>query len=152
MNAVNTCRMVEGRLLEINVAGGYRSVEDVAEMTRRIRTALAAVPESKRLIIAADWRNCPLFSEAVARSVTSMLTVTGTRVERSAILHRPDQATSVLQVFRLIKEANQDHRRVFHRVEEMYGWLGELLTATERRRLREFLSSAEHSGAQPAPA
>jgi hypothetical protein len=139
MTAENTCEIVEGRLVEINVAAGYRSADDVRQMTQLIRAKVASVPEPTQLIIAADWRNCPLFKEDVSASIVQMLMTTNTRIERSAILHRSDQPTSVLQVFRLVKEAHQDHRRVFHNAEEMRTWLGELLNPEERRRLQAFL-------------
>ncbi len=141
MVARNTCELVKGRLLEIKVAHGYHCIADVQAMTDRIRALVNGVPEPTRLVIAADWRQCPLFGEDVAKSVTAMLMATGNRIERSAILHRADQPTSVLQVFRLIKEAQQSHRRVFHKTDEMYAWLGELLDSAERRRLGEFLHS-----------
>jgi hypothetical protein len=69
-----------------------------------------------------------------------MLTAVNPRIERSAILHRDDQATSVLQVMRLIKEAQSPHRRVFTNPFEMQSWLGEVLNDTERERLRVFLA------------
>ncbi len=141
MTSDNTCQIVVGRLVEIDVASGYRSVADVQLMIDKIRGVVANAPGDNELIIAADWRNCPLFNEAVAVSVTAMLRATADRIERSAILHRIDQPTSVLQVFRLIKEAHQDHRRVFHNAEEMKAWLGELLSPAERERLELFLQS-----------
>ncbi len=135
----NSYEIIDGRLLEINVARGYRTVADVTQMTERIRVVVASVPEPAKLVIAADWRQCPLFAAEVAASVTTMLMATASRIERSAILHRRDQPTSVLQVFRLIKEAQQEHRRVFHHAQELQTWLGELLNPAERRRRAAFL-------------
>jgi hypothetical protein len=54
--ASNTCEFVEGRLLEIRVARGYRSVDDVAEMIRMIGENVARLPAGDRFCIAADWR------------------------------------------------------------------------------------------------
>ena len=113
MPAKNTCRVVEGRLLEIDVANGYQKVSDVDEMIAMIRAAVAMVPEPTRLVIAADWRKCRLFGEDVAARATQMLIGSAERIERSAILHGTDHATAVLQVFRLVKEASQTHRQLF---------------------------------------
>jgi hypothetical protein len=141
MSPRNTCRIVEGRLLEIDVAAGYERVSDVDEMIAMIKSATAAVAEPTRMVIAADWRMCRLFSEAVATRAVEMLTATSGRIERSAILHRSDHGTSVLQVFRLVKEAQQTHRELFTQVDEMEAWLGEVLNDAERQRLHAFLTA-----------
>ncbi len=140
MPAKNTCRVVEGRLLEIDVANGYQKVSDVDEMIAMIRAAVAMVPEPTRLVIAADWRKCRLFGEDVAARATQMLIGSAERIERSAILHGTDHATAVLQVFRLVKEASQTHRQLFTDMQEMERWLGEVLNDAERARLHAFLS------------
>jgi hypothetical protein len=139
MASRNTCRIVEGRLMEIDVAAGYERVADVDEMIANIRATTASVPEPTKLVIAADWRHCKLFSEDVAERAVQMLVGTSARVERSAILHRADQPTSVLQVFRLVKEAQQTHRRLFTDPVELQEWLGEVLGEAERERLSAFL-------------
>ena len=138
-NPRNRCRIVEGRLLEIDVAGGYNTVTDVADMITMIAREFAAVPVRTRIVIAADWRPCKLFTPEVAERAVEMMSGVNPRIERSAILHRDDQATSVLQVARLIKEAQSPHRRVFTNPYEMQSWLGEVLNDAERDRLRAFL-------------
>jgi deoxyribose-phosphate aldolase len=39
----NTCEFRVGRLMEINVAGGYRSVEDIDEMMAMMTDRVAAL-------------------------------------------------------------------------------------------------------------
>lgn len=126
--------------MEIDVADGYRNVEDVDAMIAMIRGELARMPGSRRVVIAADWRPCTVFTPAVAERAVAMLTNVVPRVERSAILHRADHATSVLQVFRLVKESHFEGRRVFTAADAMEKWLGEILDADERRRLHEHLA------------
>ncbi|HMJ12753.1 MAG TPA: hypothetical protein VK524_15130 [Polyangiaceae bacterium] len=138
-NLRNVCRIVEGRLLEIDVAAGYNSTSDVTEMIAMIAGEFAKVPVRTRIVIAADWRPCRLFTPDVAERAVQMMSGVNPRIERSAILHRVDQATSVLQVARLIKEAQSPHRRVFTNPFEMESWLGEILSDAERARLRTFL-------------
>src|SRR5262245_24804326 len=108
----NTCHITVGRLMEIDVAAGYRSVADVDEMIGMIAGELARLPKLS-VIVAADWRPCGLFTPDVAERAIKMLSSVNDRIERSAIIHRVDQPTSVLQVMRLIREAKYEHRRVF---------------------------------------
>jgi hypothetical protein len=137
--AKNSCRIVEGRLMEIDVAAGYERVADVDAMTAMIKATAATMPEPTQMVIAADWRMCKLFSNDVAARATEMLVGSSARIERSGILHRVDQPTSVLQVFRLVKEAQQAHRRLFTDPVAMEDWLGEVLNDAERARLHQFL-------------
>ena len=135
----NTCRVVVGRVLEIDVRAGYRSVSDVDEMIDNMVAEFARIAEPTRIIIAADWRACRVLTPSVAERVVQMLARANPRVERSAILHDVDQATSVLQVLRLTREAQLPYRRVFTDANEMEAWLGEVLTPAERARVRALL-------------
>jgi hypothetical protein len=135
----NSCRVIEGRLMQIDVAAGYHSVGDVDDMIEMIRAEFARVP-GPQIVIAADWRPCKLFSPEVADRARAMLSSVSPRVERSAILHREDAATSVLQVMRLIREVKFEHRRVFTDPAKMQEWLGELLNERERAQLEAFLA------------
>jgi hypothetical protein len=140
MAVVNTCRIVEGRLMEIDVAAGYRKVADIDDMIAAINATMATVPAETRVIIAADWRPCTVFTPDVAARAVQMLQHVNTRIERSAILARAEGATSVFQVFRLVKESATDRRRVFTRATEMREWLDEVLSEAERQRLAAFLA------------
>ena len=125
--------------MEIDVAAGYKSVEDVDAMIAMIRAELGRVPPPLRVVIAADWRPCTVFTPPVADRAVAMLTGIAPRVERSAILHRADHATSVLQVFRLVKESHFEGRRVFTATAPLEAWVGEILGPEERQRLHDFL-------------
>ena len=129
--------------MEIDVAAGYRTLEDVDAMIAMIRAELGRVPANARVVIAADWRPCTVFTPAVADRCVSMLTGVVPRIERSAIIHRSDHATSVLQVFRLVKESHFDGRRVFTATAPLEAWLAEILDAEERDRLRQFLAQRD---------
>lgn len=136
----NLCHIIEGRLMQIDVAAGYQSVEDIDEMIRMIRGELGRLPEPAKVVIAADWRPCKLFSQEVADRAVVMLSSANPRLERSAILHREDAPTSVLQVMRLIREVGFTNRRIFTEPEKMYSWLGEVLSDLERMQLKSFLA------------
>ena len=136
----NTCVVRVGRLMEIDVASGYKTPADVEDMIGMIGAELAKLPSKTRVVIAADWRPCTVFTPDVADRAVKMLTVINPRVERSAILHRADHATSILQVFRLVKESHFEGRRVFTVAADMERWLAEVLDPAERERLRAFLT------------
>ncbi len=137
---MNTCRIVGGRLMQIDVADGYHSVKDIDAMMALIRGELARVPPPTQIVIAADWRPCQLFTQEVADRALVMLTAANPRLERSAILHRADAPTSVLQVMRLIRETKFEHRRVFTEPDKMHQWLGRILNDWERAQLKSFLA------------
>jgi hypothetical protein len=141
INLKNTCKINVGRLLEIDVAAGYRTLSDVDAMIALIGAEIATLPEQTKVVIAADWRPCPLFTPEVSARVMQMLSTDAARIERSGILHSPAQPTSVLQVFRLIKETGVlgERRRIFTDVDAMASFLGELLSEEERARLAKFL-------------
>lgn len=139
MASANACRIQVGRLMEIDVASGYEVVSDIDDMIAMIKAELGKLPADVSVIIAADWRPCRVFSAEVADRAHAMLTGATHRTERSAILHRTDQATSVMQVMRLVREAQFPARRVFTSTTAMEDWLSEVLTPAERARLRTFL-------------
>jgi hypothetical protein len=143
MQERNTCKVHAGRLLEIRVGSGYRTVSDVDEMIGMIAAAFASTPEPTRILIAADWRRCRVLTPDVAERATEMLTRSNPRVERSAILHDPGQATSVLQVLRLAREAKLPYRRVFTDAPEMRTWLAEVAQPDELARLDSLLRGAD---------
>ena len=132
---MNTCKIVEGRLMEINVAAGYRSVADVDAMLDLMKATIGKVPADKRIVIFADWRKCGLFKEDVAERVTWMLTRDNPKIERSAILHSDTHTVFLLQVGRLIRDGGHADRRVFAHAQEAITYLSAKLTPAERDRL-----------------
>ena len=140
MGTTNTCRVVEGRLLEIDVAAGFNQPSDIDDQIRLIISALKTVPHDVKVVIAADWRPCRLFTPETAEHAIKLFSDLNQRIERSAILHRFDQATSVLQVVRLIRETHFDRRRVFTSADDAYAWLDPALNPAEQKRLRDFFA------------
>jgi hypothetical protein len=135
----NTCQVVGGRLLEIDVAAGFNQPSDIDDQIALIVGALNTVPSDVKVVIAADWRACRLFTPETAERAIKLFSNLNARIERSAILHRFDQPISVLQVVRLIRETHFDRRKVFTQPDELYAWLDEPLNAAERARLRAFI-------------
>jgi hypothetical protein len=134
----NTCEIREGRLLEIDIAAGFNEPSDIDNQIKLIVSVLSQLGPDLRVVIAADWRPCRLFTPEVADRAIKLFSDLNARIERSGILHREDQPTSVLQTLRLIRETHFDRRRVFTNPDDIFEWLDPVLNVRERTRLREF--------------
>jgi hypothetical protein len=138
----NTCEFVTGRLLEIRVAAGYRSVADVDDMIGMIMSNTAKLSPEEKYAIVADWRNVHVMAPDTAAAARKMLTTVNPRVTRSAILTAPANPTTNLQTVRLIREAENPNRRHFTSTTQLHAWLAEVLTSEEAARLETFLASS----------
>jgi hypothetical protein len=135
----DSCEFVVGWLLEIRVAAGYRTVADVDEVIRMTSDKLKTLPSSGKFVAAADWRAVQLMSPDTASRARELLQSANPRLKRSAILTLPESPLTNLQVVRLIREAENAHRRHFISAAEMHAWLAEVLTEQESSRLATFL-------------
>jgi hypothetical protein len=135
----NTCEFIEGRLLEIRVAAGYRTVADINEMIGMIGANVERLPPDAKFNIAADWRAVQLMPPDVAARAREMLMTVNPRVKRSTILTLPANPLTNLQVIRIVREAENPSRRHFTSAKEQHAWLSEVLTPEESRRLAKFL-------------
>ncbi|HKU43572.1 MAG TPA: hypothetical protein VJR89_35660 [Polyangiales bacterium] len=138
----NTCEIRTGRLLEIRVAKGYETTEDVDHMISMIRACVGALPEGVRHVTIADWRACKVLTKSAATRVIDMMRGTNPRTERSVLLHANNSPTAIMQFVRLVRESDNEQRRVFSDVEAALGWAGEVLAADELLRARAFLASS----------
>lgn len=142
----NTVVIRVGRLMEISVQEGFRSVDDVEKQRARISAALDTIPKDELIVIAADWRRCQLMSQPAAHAMGLMIGDFNARIERSAILGSPMSPVAVLQFLRLVRESRHPARRVYEERAPMLTWLCECLTDAERQRLIEFILPARDSG------
>jgi hypothetical protein len=135
----NTARINVGRLLEIDVSDGYRTVADIETMIEHIGGEIDAIGKVTPVVIVADWRACQTFAPDVADRTLRLLTRFTARIERSGILHRNDAPTSVLQVMRLIRETRFPARRVFTDTLALFQFLDPVLSPAEQAQLRTFV-------------
>ena len=142
----NTVVIRVGRLMEISVQEGFHSVEDVEKQRARITAALDTIPKDRLIVIAADWRQCQLMSQAAANALGLMIGDFNARIERSAILGSPTSPGTVLQFLRVVRESRHPARRVYEERAPLLTWLGACLTDAERERLIEFILPARDSG------
>lgn len=136
----NSYEIRVGRLIEVRAASGYRSVADVDRMIVGLRALMDSSPTDMKFVIAADWRAVTVMSPETAAQVRIMLMSVNPRLLRSAILMSPEQSTANLQVVRLVREAENEARRMFTDMRKQRDWLAEVLTPQELARLNEFLA------------
>jgi len=138
----NTCELKVGRLLEIRVAKGYETPEDVEHMIQRIRACVGQLPNDARHVTIADWRMCKILTKAAATRAVEMMRGTNPRTERSVLVHSESSPTAVMQFLRIVREAENPHRRLFNETQAALAWAGEVLNPEERRRAQAFLGQS----------
>ena len=126
-----------GRLLESR----FRSpmvVEELVEFERQ-RAALRSRFAKERIVVM-DFRHASVLPPEVADSLVSLLAPANPGLLRNGILVPDSSALVMLQLQRIVREAENDRRRVFRERAPLEAWLGEVLDAAERERLQQFLN------------
>jgi hypothetical protein len=136
--ASNTAKINVGRLLEIRVEAGYRTAEEVDELFDAVGAEVRRAAVAK-VVAAVDWRKCPIMAPVAAARMAERMTTMNARTERSAALALSNSSIAVLQFLRVIREAGLPDRKLFFAPMPLVNWLGEVLTADESTRLREFI-------------
>jgi hypothetical protein len=136
----NTCVRTVGRLVEIRLEQGLRSVGDVDEVIAAMDALVAGVAPYERIITAADWRNCTVMGAGTAERAIVMLVRRNPQTLRSGCLIRPDSPTAVMQLLRVVSETHTAVRQVFTSPETMAAWLAEVTTPKEQARVLAFLA------------
>jgi hypothetical protein len=139
--------MTMGRLLEIRVSSGFRTIEEVDAMFRRVASVVAShlrgsgmnAQDSLRHVTIADWRKCVLMSTEAATRLQEGMARSNSNVIRAAALASRESPSAVMQFLRIIRDSQHDGRKLFFEEEQVVQWLGEVLTLTETARLRQFL-------------
>ena len=116
-----------------------RSAEDVDAYAVALGTQVLRVPRNLRPVLCADHRPVAIYPQAAADRLVELFTQMNARLERVAILAARSNATLVLQLDRLVREAAYAGRKVFHAPEDVQGHLAPVLDVAELRRVREFL-------------
>lgn len=139
----NRCAVHVGRLLEIRVTEGYRTVADVDAVFDQIPAELRKIPEGQRVVIITDWRRCPVMSSDASEHAIARMVRNNSKVERSAALGPRESSTAVLQFMRLVRDSQLPTRRLFFDADETCRWLSEVLEPAEGDRLRRFLAEGD---------
>lgn len=128
-----------GRLVEVKLASPL-TPQEVQQFVQELTAIIGRIPGGKYIGVV-DLLDAHVFPVAVADGLIQLLSAASPRVERTAMLIG-ESATFALQVERVIRSANSDHRRAFRRADELETWLGEVMTTEERVRLRQFMTGA----------
>jgi hypothetical protein len=126
-----------GRLITFRV---LPPVEDAnsARAALELRNTIAAVEGS--VVVCTDVSAARTFSPETTERFIALMRSDNPKVERSALLLDAQSATFVLQVERMVREANHPGRRTFRDRAELRGWLAPLLSAAELGALDSFLA------------
>ena len=131
-----TVEVHAGRLIEARVSALMNS-----EDARAYADALARVVRASRdrMVLIADHRPVAIYSQPVSDHLAALFGDMNARLERIAVLTARTNATLTMQLERIVREAQNPSRRLFHEADEAEVFLGEVLDASERRRLGRFL-------------
>ena len=132
-------RLIVGRLLELDLETGFRSIAEVDAFSSSIAVALGNAPPEQKLVLVADWRRYQVAIPEVAERVSAMVQRNSPLFERNAVLYGAQAPTGTLQLFRVMQEAYNPQRRMFTDPGDLTSWLDEVLDSRERDRLRAFL-------------
>jgi hypothetical protein len=123
-----------GRLLEAKVTQ-LKTRDDALAYAKEVGRVLAAMPETPQPILWADHRAVVVYPPPVTEQLLVLFAAMNARLERVAILVAPTNATLLMQLRRIVREARYESRRVFTEASEARGFLGQLLGPTEHMRL-----------------
>ena len=127
-----------GRLIEVKLASPL-VIEEVEQFTQKYVEVMRKIPV--RYVGVVNLLEAYVFPKNVADGLMKLLSGAASHVERSAMLIG-ESAVFGLQVERLIREANNPNRRAFRHGPELVAWLGEVLTAAEKKELERFIHEA----------
>jgi hypothetical protein len=147
----NTAEIRVGRLLEVRIAAGYRTADDVDQLFDTLAREVGRLPAGQRHVTVVDWTRCPVMTPSAAGRLGERMAATNALTERSAVLAVTDLPIAVMQFLRIIREAALPDRRLFFSSTELIGWLTELLTPEETARLRQFLTEVPPPAVPPRP-
>jgi len=136
----NTAEVRVGRLLEVRIDAGYRTVDEVDALFAALANAVRALPKDAKHVTIVDWRRCPIMAPDCAAYVVQHMVAVNARTERSATVASVEAPTNVLQFTRLIRDSNNPMRQLFNDAESAVTWLSEVLTPKEQQRARAFLA------------
>jgi acyl-CoA synthetase (NDP forming) len=126
-----------GRLVE-SVMRSPVTLEEI-ERGDRGMDQVARSMRGASIVVIADFREAKFLLTEYAAQLTEVFRRHNSHVERSAIVTSASSAVGVLQMERMIREANYPGRRAFRDAQEAATWLGEVLTPAECARLRAAL-------------
>jgi hypothetical protein len=126
-----------GRLVEVRVQS-IRTPVDADLFTREVTASVSRT--STRSILCADHRSVPIYPPFVVSKLIVLFATINSHLDRAGLLIAPSNATFAMQMDRILREAQNPHRRMFYDPDQMVAWLSEILTDAEASRMRTFVA------------
>jgi hypothetical protein len=131
-------RNPQGRLITFRIVAPVDDA-NAGQSALELRSAVVAVPGP--VVVCADLRAARTFSPETTERFVALMRSDNRKLERSALLLDGSQsATYVLQVERMVREANHPERRTFRVKSDLRAWLSPCLTSDELAALDAFLA------------
>lgn len=128
-----------GRLIEARV-WRLSTPEEVDAYAEAIVEKVASCRAPFAPVLCADHRSANIYGPPVADRMAEVFRPNNTRFDRIAILVSPENATLLMQLQRLAREAGSDRRKVFLRSRSALDHLAMSLDPLELERVERFLS------------
>jgi hypothetical protein len=128
-----------GRLIEARVFH-LRSPAEADEYAGALASQVARLPVHLRGVLCADHRPVVVYTQSVTDRLGELFLQMNQRLERIAILVARTNATLLVQLERMVREAANTNRKVFHVAEGALEHLGPVLDGSELVRARAFVS------------
>lgn len=127
-----------GRLIEARVFG-LRTRAEVDAYSSALGAQVAKMGGASP-VLCADHRPVVIYPQAVADRLGELFLAMNSRLERATLIAARSNATLVLQLERLVREAGVAHRRVVYAPDDAEKHLAGSLDPFELQRVRAFLA------------
>ncbi|MFO0566050.1 MAG: hypothetical protein U0263_10340 [Polyangiaceae bacterium] len=129
-----TGNLIEARVFELKTRA---AADEYAESLARETSSFGA---KARPVLCADHRPVVIYPQEVTDRLTQLFSEMNTRLARAAILVAASNATLLLQLGRIVREAGFENRRVFLESGAALTFLAPDLGPDEQARARQFLA------------
>lgn len=125
--------VIEARVFRI------RTPDEATRYARALATVVSSTPLELKPILCADHRPVVVYSQPVTDRLTELFVSMNTRLQRIAILVSPTNAVLSMQLGRIVRQAGNEHRRLFTLASQALAHLSPVLDPLESARVRDFL-------------
>jgi hypothetical protein len=132
-------RHAVGRLIEVRVAWPI-DIEEIHAGRRAMVETIASIEGQPIFVF--DLRALSVVPSEGADATIGFMRADNARTLRAAFLVAPENATMAMQAERIVRSAGSASRRVFREIDELEGWLRDVVTPEE--------ALAVHAGARRA--
>jgi hypothetical protein len=129
-----------GRLIEVRMVWPV-TAQEIEDSGPRMTAILQAIAPRHGVIVG-DYAQARVLSVALANRLIEIFRGFTPQIERSGLLVLSDSAGGLLQMERVIRNADNPGRKVFRDVGQLKEWLYDALLPKERIRMDDFFAAA----------